>query len=327
MQNQTTDKTGISVNGDIDIFDGSQYIKVAELSGAEQTALYDCSPELGMQRVYSPNNPPPTGNIIDTDTTFNVPGDFPDIHSCISYLETCYILAVVTVQLADGVYELSSALTVNNLSVAGANGHLIIQGNPNDITAVTLRNSSTTDTSVVSILHMCNFTISNLYIDTAGKFMGLNIENSFINIKSIKASGTSGTSGSAIRIGYNCYVAIEGIQLTGSNIGSGLYLMFNSTVQLYGSNNVISQFVNGIMLFHSVFYCPAPNTCNISNCTTGVNSERYSYVTGSGLKISNCPTAVLSYEYSCSYLTGATISGTLSPSANSLGNIQSYNQR
>ncbi len=71
MQNQLGDKTGISVNGDIDIFDGSEHRTVAELGGSAQIALYDCSEGLGKQRVYSPNNPPPT-DTIPTENSSNL---------------------------------------------------------------------------------------------------------------------------------------------------------------------------------------------------------------------------------------------------------------
>jgi len=330
MQNQMSDSIGIAVNGNIDIYDGEQFRTIAGLEGSAEIALYDCSPNLGEQRVYSPNNPPPSGMIIDSPTTFNIPMNFSDIYSVLDYLKNYLIRADITIQFEDGIYNIDEPISIPPMIIS-SNVFINIQGNSSDKSAVTIKTNSNVD---AFYLDGISNKIKIAYLTIDGNNMGMYGINSthssgalFIencDIKNFVSVGI-GTDGSTGLIYVNDPISI-------SNCQTGILLLRNGQLRLNANmafNNCSSRF---IYLSHGSLLSAVSNisVSMIGPSATAIFTEYLSMVNfpSNTVNMSGSITAAVNCT-SSSYvqLVGGTVVGTFSPAINTVGNYNSFIRR
>ena len=294
-------------------------------------ALYDCSPELGEQRVYSPNNPPPFGNIIDTPTTFNIPQDFTDITSCLEYLKRCFIYADVTIQLADGTYNIDEQIIIGSFMAAGS-PTLYIRGNSSNSAAVVLKATSSMENLMQ--IYSCN--------------------NIITRYQDITFDGNNLVTIAVLLVNFHSFLHCHNINVKNS-LNDGILANFGGIIRCSGHNTVSNCTTAGIEVSGcSYVQGSGTSSITIANCATfGIRvlmQGNFRANSNCQLIIQNCPEALHAIEqgllvivgnnmtsmsgsitraasaYSSSFIQciGGTTVGTFSPSINTVGNQNSY---
>lgn len=251
---------------------------------------------------------------IAAGTVLNVPSQYADIPSALAYLNGKTLLGNVTIQIEDGTYTYTSPVTITHPQ----SDLITMQGNTSNRSAVTL-----------------NFTNCNGFQTNYGRRISLN---------SLTVNGNRSNSA----MGILCYGYGVFKNVVISNFYEGI-LLRNGYIDL-NTCSVISNITSGIHIYGGA-YCGLVN-CSLSYNTYGALVENSSFMDANtsitvsnntyGLQVDTCSSiainntstissnttnAIVANNNSFVSAVGATISGTLSPAANTIGNINSYIQR
>lgn len=248
---------------------------------------------------------------VAANTVLNVPSPYTDINAALNYLNGKTLLGYVTIQIADGPHAYSSPIIITHPQ----SELIIIQGSTSNRSAVTL-----------------NFTNCNGFSYASGKTLVL---------KNLTINGNDNTSTTGITCFgyayiYNVVVSNfnDGITLRNGYIDLNTCLItsnVNNGINVYGGaycgmvNCSFTYNICGVYIGASS-QVDANDSVSLTNNTYGFNVDACSYLhVGSTCTISaNTAYAIAANRNSIVYAVGASISGTLSPAANTDGNINSY---
>lgn len=246
-------------------------------------------------------------------TVLNVPSQYADINAALNYLKGKTLLGSVTIHIADGTYSYTSAISINHPQ----SDFIKIQGNTSNRSAVTL-----------NFINCYGFTC----------YYGRRI-----SLDSLTVNGNN----NGINMGVNCFSYGYFHNVVISNFYQGI-LLRNGYIDL-DTCLITSNSNTGIAIYGGA-YCGL-NNCSITNNYNGLNADAcsfmqltastsvtnntiglrvvdcsFSYI-GAGCTINNNTTnAIYTANNSFVLNDGGSISGTLSPTANTIGNINSYIQ-
>jgi len=328
------------VDGVFQYFDGNEWKNIISGDGFDMEVIQSSVSEAVENHNISEESHPDIRNaitsietqiqkncefmVISEPTTFYIPQDFPDLYEAFEHLTNCLIKSDVTIQLADGTYELDRHLVPPTLLNAYVNSRVIITGNSTDKSKVILKSTSADGyiwaQQIGTYYQFINLTFDGdnrvtyvIRLDK-GHYSVYNCE-----IKNGSMHGLAGYFGAVIYVNTVVF----------TNCMNGIYSSYHNFMYLTGPIT-ITGCTNGIRATGQSTIQVTTGDINISNCSTALYADFGSLmrIPSGSIKMSGSITsAAYASDGSYIYVLGGTTVGTFSPSVNTVGNYNSYIRR